>query len=146
MTTINLVGTQTETPLYAEKPTPYDMLREFHRVFDAGENEEMTDKLLYLRSDLIEEEFEEVQAELYPDDLKPNKKKLTKELADLMYVVIGTAVAFGLPLEEVFEAVHKNNMTKVHPDGTIRRREDGKILKPDTFKELDLTPFFKENA
>lgn len=152
MATINLVGTQTETPLYQEKVSPYDMLREFHRVFDAGENEEFTLDKVFLRDDLIYEEYQEVVNELYKvtnsefDASLIDKKKLTKELADLMYVVIGTAVTFGLPLEEVFEAVHKNNMSKVHPDGTIKRREDGKILKPDTFKEIDLTPFFKENA
>lgn len=125
--------------------TPYDMLREFHRVFDVGEGEEPTLENIKLRGKLIDEEWDEVIDELdnfrYGKGL--DKKKLTKELADLMYVTIGTAVTFGLPLEEVFEAVHKNNMSKVHPDGTVRRREDGKILKPDNFKEVNLDQFFE---
>lgn len=33
-------------------------------------------------------------------------------LADLAYVTIGTAVAYGLPLAEAFNEVHKSNMTK----------------------------------
>lgn len=33
-------------------------------------------------------------------------------LADLTYVVLGTAVAFGLPLAEAFDEVHASNMTK----------------------------------
>lgn len=139
---------------YAGEPhqSPYEMLREFHRVFDAGIDEEITSSNVKLRSRLLSEEHSEVQSELafgvYNYTIRPeliNKKKLTKELADLMYVTIGTAVTFGLPLEEVFKAVHENNMSKAHPDGTIRRREDGKILKPDNFKELDLSSFFKES-
>ena len=33
-------------------------------------------------------------------------------LADLEYVTIGTAVAWGLPLEAAFDEVHRSNMTK----------------------------------
>lgn len=129
------------------RTTPYDMLREFHRVFEAGENEEFTKEMLLLRGRLIIEEYYEVIEEIasFETNKGMSRKKLTKELADLMYVTIGTAVTFGLPLEEVFAEVHKNNMSKVHPDGTIRRREDGKILKPDTFKEINLDHLFKES-
>lgn len=33
-------------------------------------------------------------------------------LADLAYVVVGTAIAFGLPLAEAFGEVHRSNLTK----------------------------------
>lgn len=33
-------------------------------------------------------------------------------LADLAYVTVGTAVAYGLPLAEAFNEVHTSNMTK----------------------------------
>lgn len=135
--------------------SPYEMLKEWHTVMDP-ENGSLDDvELVNLRWDLIAEEFDEVYDELYPDsdfwdektfkiiekDIDP--KKLTKELADLMYVVIGCAVKFNLPLEEVFAEVHKSNMTKVNPDGTINRRADGKILKPATYKAPDLNRYFK---
>lgn len=42
---------------------------------------------------------------------------------------------------EAFKEVHKSNMTKVREDGTVLRREDGKIIKPDTFKEPNLGKF-----
>nr|WP_319513391.1 hypothetical protein [uncultured Cohaesibacter sp.] len=38
-----------------------------------------------------------------------------------------------------FGRVHKSNMSKLQPDGTVKRREDGKILKPDTYVAPDLT-------
>ena len=52
-----------------------------------------------------------------------NRLALLDALADLAYVVIGTAIAYGLPLSKAFEEVHRSNMTKTvirsrpgHPD------------------------------
>ena len=42
---------------------------------------------------------------------------------------------------EAFKEVHRSNMTKVCEDGTVLRREDGKIIKPDTFQEPNLEKF-----
>ncbi|RZU36046.1 putative HAD superfamily Cof-like phosphohydrolase [Streptomyces sp. BK022] len=63
---------------------------------------------------------------------------LAKELADLLYVVYGTADLLEIPLEAVFAEVHRSNMSKVGPAGEVIRREDGKILKPDTYREADV--------
>ncbi|MFE2099533.1 hypothetical protein [Streptomyces sp. NPDC059468] len=63
---------------------------------------------------------------------------LAKELADLLYVVYGTADLLEIPLEAVFAEVHRSNMSKVSPDGKVSRREDGKVLKPDTYREADV--------
>ena len=50
-------------------------------------------------------------------------------LADLLYVVFGTAVAYGIPMDEVFAEVHRSNMTKLGPDGKPIIGEEGKRLK-----------------
>lgn len=132
--------------------TPYQMLEEFHTTYGVAINQSFTPELIDLRVSLIHEEFCEVEDEFYPTDKVPDliielgvdKKKLTKELADLMYVVIGTATTFGLPLEEVFAEVHKSNMSKLGPDGKPILRADGKILKSPNYKEPDLDQFFKD--
>lgn len=59
-----------------------------------------------------------------------------------MYVTIGFATTFGLPLEEVFYAVHESNMSKLGPDGKPIYREDMKVLKGPNYKEPDLDQFF----
>ncbi len=135
--------------------TPYQMLEEFHTTYGVAINQSFTPELIDLRVSLIHEEFCEVEDEFYPTDKVPtdrgdliieldvDKKKLTKELADLMYVVIGTATTFGLPLEEVFAEVHKSNMSKLGPDGKPIYREDGKVLKGPNYKEPDLDQFFE---
>ena len=69
-------------------------------------------------------------------------------IADVLYVVIGTAAAFGIDIQEVFDEVQRSNMTKAVWDETIEeyvviRNEHGKVLKPDTFSEAQLAPIIQ---
>lgn len=61
-------------------------------------------------------------------------EKATKELADLLYVVLGTAVTFALPVDEAFDEVHKSNMTK----SSAAAAKDGNRGKGDGFVPADL--------
>ncbi len=119
----------------------FELLREFHETFGGAINQEFDNDLLILREVLLKEELSEVLEE----STKPvvDKKKLTKELADLMYVTIGFATTFGLPLEEVFYAVHESNMSKLGDDGKPIYRSDGKVLKSPNYKEPQLDKFFE---
>jgi predicted HAD superfamily Cof-like phosphohydrolase len=120
------------------------------------------DDLIALRSTLIAEEAQEVleallnyrKTQIMDDYFEDNPaasvtglhvveaprwyEALAKELADLLYVVYGTADLLEIPLEAVFAEVHRSNMSKVGPDGQVLRREDGKILKPSTYREADV--------
>lgn len=66
------------------------------------------------------------------------RKQLVKEWADLAYVISQAAVYFNINADAAFNRVHNSNMTKV-VDGKIILREDGKILKPDTYKPADMS-------
>lgn len=96
-------------------------------------------KCAEIRLMLIREEFKEVVDELL-DIINGHGDRinLAKELADLLYVVYGTADAFEIPLQEVFDAVHKSNMTKVGESGKVERRKDGKILKGPNYVPPDI--------
>lgn len=59
-------------------------------------------------------------------------------LADLDYVIEGLRLAFGINGKPIADEVHRSNMAKVWPDGSVRRREDGKILKPDGWTAPDI--------
>lgn len=88
-----------------------------------------------LRFNLITEEFHEVLDALTKKDLP----EIAKELVDLVYVTIGTAVQYGIPFNDVWEEVHASNMAKVDPvTGKVRRREDGKVLKPEGWQKPDI--------
>ena len=91
-------------------------------------------ELIHLKRTLIEEEVKEFEDEhgTYMWCLTKRKEipaellaNLTKELADIIYVVVGYADALHLPLNEVFSRVHESNMTKTKGN----RRDDGKILR-----------------
>ena len=55
-------------------------------------------------------------------------------LCDLPYVIIGSAVTWGLPFPQAWEEVHQVNMTKT--SGPVR--PDGKRLKPPGFQPPDI--------
>jgi predicted HAD superfamily Cof-like phosphohydrolase len=52
--------------------------------------------------------------------------KMADALGDLAYVLFGAAVTYGIPLEEVFDEIHRSNMTKaVRQEGDTRLRNKG---------------------
>lgn len=97
-------------------------VRAFHEKFGCtvGTTPEMRD--YRLRRALIMEEGNETVEALWRNDLPG----IAKELCDLLYVALGTAVACGIDLQPVWDRVHASNMAK---EGGATR-EDGKILKP----------------
>ena len=86
-----------------------------------------------MRLALIEEEFTELIEALNWGD----RVQIAKELADLVYVVVGTSVALGIPFNDVFAALQASNMSKIGPDGQASRREDGKILKGEFYRPAE---------
>lgn len=61
-------------------------------------------------------------------------------LADLLYVVFGTAVAYGIPIDRVFAEVHASNMSKLGQDGRPIIGEHGKRLKGPHYRPPDIAP------
>ena len=104
------------------------MVAEFHQAFQivAASTPTLPDEhTRALRETLIREESNELKEAFEQGDLAA----IAKELADLLYVVYGTAVSCGIDMEPVFREVHRSNMTKVGG----HKREDGKWVKPDHY-------------
>jgi len=90
---------------------------------------------LYL--ELIKEEFFEWTEEKNNPNGAPTAE--LKELADLVYVLYGYALSRGWDLDEALYRVHVNNCTRVtQSDGTVKRREDGKIIKREGAPKVKL--------
>lgn len=85
-----------------------------------------------LRVTLIQEECAELCAALAQTDLEA----IAKELADVLYVVYGTAVSCGLDMGPIFQEVHRSNMSKVGG----HKRADGKWIKPPDYSPAHLQP------
>jgi predicted HAD superfamily Cof-like phosphohydrolase len=114
----------------------YTDVRDFHQAFGQriGEKPELPDiEERKLRIKLLDEEvFEYTDAE-YADDLV----EIADALADIIYIACGTAVSYGIPLDDVFDEVHRSNMAKL-VDGKVIRRADGKIQKPEGWQPPDI--------
>jgi len=87
-----------------------------------------------LRLDLIAEEFEELKQASFHKDLAG----YFDGIVDLLVVVIGAGVAHGLPLDEGWVEILRSNMSKIPLDGVLKKRADGKVLKPDTYFKPEL--------
>ena len=109
------------------------MVFQFHQEFgiQLASHPTVPDKATQtLRARLIQEEFDELQEAMKFEDLPG----IAKELADLLYVVYGTAVSIGIDMEPVFKEVHRSNMSKQGG----HKREDGKWVKPPTYSPADV--------
>ena len=115
------------------------MVEAFHRNFDIVVSPVPTvadGRTRELRIRLIQEEFDELKEALASDDLS----SIAKEVADLLYVVYGTAVSYGIDMPPVFREVHRSNMSKVGG----YKREDGKWVKPAAYSPACIEPILAE--
>jgi NTP pyrophosphatase (non-canonical NTP hydrolase) len=93
-----------------------------------------------LRLELIEEEFDELETAVVQDDLV----EIADALGDLLYVLLGTAVSYGIDLEPVFEEIHRSNLSKFI-DGHVCGCT-GKWLKGSSYDPPKLTPILNKQS
>lgn len=114
--------------------TASEMVRQFHETYavriQAGVGLPDWERR-GLRGKLLAEEWNEyVSAEA-----DNNIVEIADALADMIYIIHGTALEYGIPLDAVVAEVHRSNMSKLGADGKPIYREDGKVLKgPGYFK------------
>jgi predicted HAD superfamily Cof-like phosphohydrolase len=91
---------------------------------------------MYLK--LIEEE----SGELSDAIAAHNKVETLDALIDMLVVTIGAIHSAGFDAEGAWKEVMKTNFAKVDKEtGKVRKREDGKVLKPVGWVAPDLEPF-----
>ena len=88
-----------------------------------------------VRAFLMAEELAETIAAMATDD----EVELADGLADLTYVVLGTAVKFSIPLHAVFHEVHRSNMTKTRgrSDDFLKAGKGMTYEPPDVRRAID---------
>lgn len=112
---------------------------EFHTVFEIGNADQIKlidEKDYFLRFNLIKEENEE-----YLDACKNNDIiEIADALGDQLYILFGTILKHGLEhkIEEVYDEIHRSNMSKLDENGKPIYREDGKILKSNLYFKPDI--------
>ncbi len=114
-------------------------VEEFHNVFQIGNANEMRlidEKDYTLRYNLIKEENEEYLEACKNGDLV----EVADALGDQLYILFGTILKHGLQhkIEEVYDEIHRSNMSKLDENGQPIFREDGKILKSNLYFKPDI--------
>lgn len=99
-----------------------------------------------LRFRLTIEEFEELCGAMAARDIAG----IAKELADMLYIIYGTAISYGIDMQPISDEVHRSNMTKFGKPGEYQDTCDasgksikdagGKTLKPSTYEPPNLEP------
>lgn len=109
------------------------MLAEFHDKYrhHSGSNIPTIppNNVKELRWKLIEEEAQELVDAIKND----NMVEIADGIADLCYVAIGCAIAYFIPIDDIFAEVHRSNMTK-------SMLKDEKSIKGKTVKGPNFEP------
>jgi len=94
--------------------------------------------IMYVK--LISEEHQELLEATLSDD----RVEQLDALIDILVVTIGAIHSMGADGEGAWNEVMMTNFAKIDKDtGKVRKREDGKVLKPVGWKSPELAQFIK---
>ena len=91
---------------------------------------------------LIEEETTELKEALAAGD----QVETVDALIDILVVTIGALHSMGADAEGAWKEVMATNFAKIESNGKVRKREDGKVLKPQGWEPPNLKPFLKKKG
>jgi predicted HAD superfamily Cof-like phosphohydrolase len=113
---------------------PFEDIERFGSACDQEPSE--ANYKMYL--DLIREETDELEEALIDND----KVEQLDALVDILVVTMGAIRAAGWDGEGAWREVMNTNFAKIDPKtGKVRKREDGKVLKPEGWKSPELAQF-----
>jgi predicted HAD superfamily Cof-like phosphohydrolase len=98
----------------------------------------MNESQYTMYKNLIEEEFRELQE---AHDMEAE----LDALIDILVVTIGAIHSAGFDAEGAWKEVMATNFAKIDREtGKVRKREDGKVLKPQGWTAPNMVPFLKK--
>ena len=113
---------------------PFRDQEKFMRACDQSVGE-FNEAQYQLYCNLISEEFNELVA-------SDNKVDDLDALIDILVVTIGAIHSLGADAEGAWKEVMRTNFAKIDSEtGKVRKREDGKVLKPVGWTAPDLKPY-----
>jgi len=91
-----------------------------------------------LYTSLIQEEVDE----LWTANATADRVECLDALIDILVVTVGAIHSMGADAEGAWKEVMKTNFAKIDSEtGKVRKREDGKVLKPVGWMPPELAPF-----
>ncbi len=112
-----------------------EKVKEFHETFGLEYHNEpiaaVEQRIFELRHRLMQEENDEYLEAAAAGNLT----LIADALGDKLYILCGTIIAHGLQhkIVDVFNEIHRSNMSKLDDEGNPIYREDGKIMKSNNY-------------
>ena len=78
------------------------------------------------------------------EDIQPDLNEYADACGDQLVVTYGALNAAGIRVRPLWDEIQRSNMAKVWPDGTIHKRDDGKVIKPDTWTPPNIEQVLEE--
>ena len=120
---------------------PFRDQEKFMRACDQSVDQ-FDEKQYSMYVNLINEEHQE----LLEATLSEDRVEQLDALIDILVVTIGAIHSMGADAEAAWKEVMKTNFAKIDREtGKVRKREDGKVLKPVGWTAPNLKPFLKRN-
>ena len=116
---------------------PFRDQEKFMRACDQIVGGEFDKDQFNLYVTLIEEEANELADAIRAHD----QIETLDALIDILVVTIGAIHSMGSDAEGAWKEVMMTNFAKIGEDGKVRKREDGKVLKPVGWTPPDLKPY-----
>ena len=89
--------------------------------------------------------IDEEHRELLEATLSEDRVEQLDALIDILVITIGAIHSFGADAEGAWKEVMKTNFAKIDREtGKVRKRDDGKVLKPVGWTAPNLKPFLKK--
>lgn len=117
--------------------TNFERVLEFHEAFGAFIGDFDKPRISAnkdLRMSLIREEMGELEEAIAANDLI----ETADALGDLLYVIYGTLLDFGIDADLLVREIHASNMSKLGKYGKPILRDDGKVLKGPNYFEPNI--------
>ena len=107
-------------------------VREFHEKMELAIDQPYSKELMDFRLKLLFEEIQElasaaldIETSTHSEERHVMMQDLLKEMCDVVYVIKGMAVSFGMDFDKAFKLVHKSNMSKL----PLIKDANGKVQK-----------------
>jgi len=142
-----------------------DMFALKYKLIDSERSEFMKHYIEIMNNFLLPIVHKQKASEVSDEVVEFNRESYRKymimivdDLADIIYTCVHMALCLNIDIDRIFHEVHANNMTKMGPDGQVIKADGtdkfldpssgdplpaGKVVKPDNYKPVDLSPFVK---
>lgn len=119
---------------------PFRDQEKFMKACDQSVGELNQDQFnLYL--ELMKEEWKELNVAIDNND----RVEVLDALLDFIVVTVGAIHSAGMDGEGGWKEVMRTNFAKIDKEtGKVRKREDGKVLKPTGWTPPDLKPYVRD--